>query len=179
MKILDTLDREIQESEVDLELGYLVPEQLFVKHHDEIPEQPEEFHYECRTFYFEDDTSLDVSTFGNEDPHVKIISLEDGVFEYVDQGEGKIYRGLDIAQVTDKERVEAKEAWDEYEDIQRYKLYTQEELEANRLAKEQAEKQRKFMDQGPDVLKETAEITVENSMNIDDLNMLLADLIGV
>lgn len=178
MKILNELNQEIQESEVNLELGYLVSEQLFVKHHDEIPEQPEEFHYECRIFYFEDDTSLDVSTLGNEDPHVKIIDLENGIFEYVDQGEGKIYRGLDIAQVTDKERVEAKEAWDEYEDIQRYKLYTKAELEANRLAKEKAEKQQRFMEEGPDVLKATTQTTNENTTSIDDINLLIADLIG-
>lgn len=178
MKILNELDQEIQESEVDLELGYLVPEQLFVKHHEAIPEQPEEFHYECRTFYFEDDTSLDVSALGNEDPHVKIINLDEGIFEYVDQGEGKEYRGLDIVQVTDKERIEAKEAYDEYEDIQRYKLYTPEQLEANRIAKEQADKQQEFLTNGPDVLATTAQTTTENSTSIDDINLLIADLIG-
>lgn len=178
MKILNELNQEIQESEVNLELGYLIPEQLFVKHHDAIPEQPEEFHYECRTFYFEDDTSLDVSTLGNKDPHVKIVNLDKGIFEYIDQGENKTYRGLDIAQVTDKERVEAKEAWDEYEDIQRYKLYTQAELETNRLAKEKAAKQQKFMNEGPDVLKLTTQATNENTTSIDDINLLIADLIG-
>ena len=35
--------------------------------------------------------------------------------------------GRDVKKVIDVPAVEAKEAWDEYEDIQRYKLYTPEE----------------------------------------------------
>lgn len=37
--------------------------------------------------------------------------------------------GRDVKKVVDVPAVEAKEAWDEYEDIQRYKLYTPEEYE--------------------------------------------------
>lgn len=36
--------------------------------------------------------------------------------------------GKDIAKVIDIPAVEAKEAWDEYEDIQRYIVYTEDEL---------------------------------------------------
>lgn len=38
--------------------------------------------------------------------------------------------GKDVEWIVDVEKVEAKEAWDEYEDIYRYILYTEEELEA-------------------------------------------------
>lgn len=38
--------------------------------------------------------------------------------------------GKDVAWVVDVPGVEAKEAWDEYEDILRYVLYTEEELKA-------------------------------------------------
>lgn len=38
--------------------------------------------------------------------------------------------GKDVQKVVDLPGVEAKDAWDEYEDIQRYILYTPEELEA-------------------------------------------------
>lgn len=37
--------------------------------------------------------------------------------------------GRDVKKVIDVEAVEAKEAWDEYEDIQRYTLYTDEEYQ--------------------------------------------------
>lgn len=37
--------------------------------------------------------------------------------------------GKDVKKVIDAPGVEAKEAWDEYETIQRYMLYTEEELE--------------------------------------------------
>ena len=50
--------------------------------------------------------------------------------------------GKDVKWVIDVPGVEAKEAWDEYEDIQRYILYTEEQLaakEAERKAKEEEE----------------------------------------
>ena len=40
--------------------------------------------------------------------------------------------GKDIIKIIDKPYIEAKDAWDEYETIQRYILYTNEELEAIR-----------------------------------------------
>ena len=48
--------------------------------------------------------------------------------------------GKDVAWIIDVPGTEAKEAWDEYEDIQRYVLYTEEELaakEAEKKAKEE------------------------------------------
>lgn len=48
--------------------------------------------------------------------------------------------GKDVAKVIDVQGVEAQEAWDEYEDIQRYILYTEEELAEREKAKEEAYK---------------------------------------
>ena len=48
--------------------------------------------------------------------------------------------GKDVKWVIDIPGIEAKEAWDEYEDIQRYVLYTEEELaarDAEKKAKEE------------------------------------------
>ena len=48
--------------------------------------------------------------------------------------------GKDVVWIIDVPGIEAKEAWDEYEDIQRYVLYTEEELaakEAEKKAKEE------------------------------------------
>lgn len=143
MRILDQNDIEIQESEVDTSKGYLVADKIFVQHHEAVEAQPAETHYECKTFYFDDGTSLDVSALKNQDPHVKVIDAKNGVFEYVDQGEGKVFKGLDIDNVVDKEKVEAKEAYDEYEDIQRYILYTQEELDQQQAQQEHATLQEK------------------------------------
>jgi hypothetical protein len=50
--------------------------------------------------------------------------------------------GKDVKKVIDVEAVEAKEAWDEYEDILRYIAYTEEEIAEREAAeKEAAEKQ--------------------------------------
>ena len=48
--------------------------------------------------------------------------------------------GKDVAWVVDVPGVEAQEAWDEYEDIYRYLLYTEEELAEIAEAKEKAYK---------------------------------------
>ena len=48
--------------------------------------------------------------------------------------------GKDVAWIIDVPGTEAKEAWDEYEDIQRYVLYTEEEIaarDAEKKAKEE------------------------------------------
>ena len=48
--------------------------------------------------------------------------------------------GKDVAWIIDVPGIEVKEAWDEYEDIQRYVLYTEEELaarDAEKKAKEE------------------------------------------
>lgn len=48
--------------------------------------------------------------------------------------------GKDVAWIIEAPGIEAKEAWDEYEDIQRYVLYTEEELaarDAEKKAKEE------------------------------------------
>ncbi len=46
--------------------------------------------------------------------------------------------GRDVKKVVDIPGVEGKDAWDEYEDIQRYIPYTQEELEEIQKAQEEA-----------------------------------------
>lgn len=48
--------------------------------------------------------------------------------------------GKDVDWIVDVPAVEAQEAWDEYEDILRYVLYTEEELAEMEAAKEEAYK---------------------------------------
>ena len=49
--------------------------------------------------------------------------------------------GKDVAWVIDVPGIEAKDAWDEYEDIQRYVLYTEEELAAKEAEKKATEEE--------------------------------------
>ena len=71
--------------------------------------------------------------------------------------------GKDVGKVVDVPGVEAKDAWDEYETIQRYVPYTEEEL----AALEEARK------------KPTLESRVETlETTTDDMILLMADLIG-
>lgn len=61
----------------------------------------------------------------NEEGHYEVIA------EYPNGGK-------DVKWIIDVEAAEAEEAWDEYEDIYRYILYTEEELEERRKAAEEA-----------------------------------------
>lgn len=129
MRILDENNEEIQPEDVDYNLGHLEYDQLFVKHHDAVEASPEEGHYYPLKVYFEDGTKYEVDGEDENDSH--IVPNEDGkTFEYVpEKREGpRDVRGMDVRWIVDKEQVDAKEAYDEYEDIQRYKLYTEEEL---------------------------------------------------
>ena len=102
MRILDENNVERNESELDLNLGFLQPESIVSIHHDATEAVEEIGHYET-------------------------------IAEYPNGGK-------DVKWVIDVPGVEAKEAWDEYEDIQRYVLYTEEQLaakEAERKAKEE------------------------------------------
>lgn len=169
MRILDENDQEISEDQIDYEKGYLQGDKIFVKHHEEILAKDEVWHYAVKTFYFTDGSSYNVT--GEDDPHIKQIEPDQGKFGYINQEgeEPKEVKGIDLQQVVDAERQEGKEAWDEYEDIQRYILYTEEELAQNQEKKEQQEKRENFLSTGPDRLNNA-------ELDITDLAVTVADL---
>lgn len=169
MKIYNEEDVEIKESDVDTTKGYLKSDKKFIVHHEEQPEVLEHKHYEVERFVFEDGSQMLVD--GNTDAHVKVIDDQAGIFEYVDQGEGNVYHGAEIKSVIDQEHVEHKDAYDEYEDIQRYVLYTEEELQARKEAEEKQAKQTAFMENGPDQLE-------SNTTSIGDLTIMLSEIVA-
>ena len=119
MRILDENGLEI--SSPDLDLGYLVEEQLLLEHHPKVEAVREKGHYET-------------------------------VAEYPNGGK-------DIEWVVDVPGVAATDAWDEYEAILRYVLFTEDEL---------VRKQAPTLESRVDVLETTT----------DDMILLMADLIG-
>jgi hypothetical protein len=169
MKIYNEEDVEIKESDVDTTKGYLKSDKKFITHYDEQPEVIEHKHYEVERFVFEDGSQMLVD--GNTDAHVKVIDDQAGIFEYVDQGEGNVYHGAEIKSVIDQEHVEHKDAYDEYEDIQRYVLYTEEELAARKEAEEKQAKQTAFLENGPDQLE-------SNTTSIGDLTIMLSEIVA-
>lgn len=169
MRILNEEDVEIKESDVDTTKGYLKPDKKFIVHHEEQPEVPEQKHYEVERFIFDDGSQMLIET--NEDPHVKVIDDQAGVFEYVDKGEGNVYYGAEIKSVIDQEHVEHKDAYDEYEDIQRYILYTEAELKERKEMEEKQAKQAAFMEKGPDQLD-------ANTTSIGDLTIVLSEIVA-
>ena len=148
MRILDENDQELQQEDLNLNLGYLVSDQILKEHHDAVPEVQEEGHYYPETFYFMDGSQYKVDTESENDPCVE--PNEDGVsFNYVapEGEEPREYKGCDVKYIIDVEHQDAKEAYDEMEDIQRYKLYTEEQLRENAVNQANAERQEKLSTQ--------------------------------
>ena len=75
--------------------------------------------------------------------------------------------GKDVEWVVDVAGVEAKAAWDEYEDILRFVLYTEEELATREEEKRKAEEEAK--------LQERIRALPDTAVTWDDLAAALAD----
>lgn len=149
MKIIDSNGNPIEAP--DLTKGYLKPETQTV-HHDAVAGVEEVSHYETET-------------------------LPDGTPAiYYDADD--LEKGRDVRKVVDVPGVEAQEAYDEEVEVQRYVLYTAEELA------EQAEAKKKAEEAASAEAKKKAELeTVPGRMDAleaanDDLVLMMADLIG-
>lgn len=116
-RILDAHGNELQYDDIDLNAGKLVDETITV-HHDAVEGVKEVSHVEVLKEYHE--TGPDGTPVLDEDGH-------------------KIVFGKDVKTIIDVPGVEAKDAWDEQEEIQRYIPYTAEELD--KIAKEKADAQ--------------------------------------
>lgn len=116
-RILDAQGNELKLEDLDLNAGKLVDETITV-HHDAVEGVEEVSHVEVLKEYYE--TGPDGEPVLDEDGH-------------------KIVFGKDVKTIIDVPGVEAKDAWDEQEKIQRYVPYTAEELD--KIAKEKADAQ--------------------------------------
>lgn len=116
-RILDKSGNELKQEDIDLNAGKLVDETITV-HHDAVEGVEEVSHVEVLKEYYE--TGPDGAPVLDADGH-------------------KIVFGKDVKTVIDVPGVEAKEAYDEQEEIQRYIPYTAEELD--KIAKEKADAQ--------------------------------------
>lgn len=149
MKIIDSNGVEI--ANPDLTKGYLKPETQTV-HHDAVVGVEEVSHYETET-------------------------LPDGTPAIYYDADGR-EKGRDVRKVVDVPGVDPQPAWDEEVPVQRYILYTAEELAAQAEAKKKAE------EAAAAEAKKKAELeTVPGRMDAleaanDDLVLMMADLIG-
>lgn len=116
-RILDAQGNELKLEDLDLNAGKLVDETITV-HHDAVEGVEEVSHVEVLKEYYE--TGPDGEPVLDEDGH-------------------KIVFGKDVKTIIDVPGVEAKPAYDEQEEIQRYIPYTAEELD--KIAKEKADAQ--------------------------------------
>lgn len=116
-RILDAHGNELQYDDIDLNAGKLVDETITV-HHDAVEGVEEVSHVEVLKEYYE--TGPDGAPVLDEDGQ-------------------KVVFGKDVKTIIDVPGVEAKAAYDEQEEIQRYIPYTAEELD--KIAKEKADAQ--------------------------------------
>ena len=149
MKIIDSDGSPIEAP--DLTKGYLKPETQTV-YHDAVAGVEEVSHYETET-------------------------LPDGTPAIYYDADGR-EKGRDVRKVVDVPGVIAQKAYDEEVEVQRYVLYTAEELAAQAEAKKKAE------EAAAAEAKKKAELeTVPGRMDAleaanDDLVLMMADLIG-
>lgn len=173
MRILDEKDQELQPEDLNMNIGYLVVEEIVKEHHEAQEEVKEVYHFYPETVYFEDGTSKTFDTDAENDPHVsENEGGESFSYTFLDGEEEKEIRGWDLLKIVDVEYTPAKAAYDEMEEIERYKLYTDEQLATIQAEKEKALKETDFLENGPNKL-ETVEATVE------DMAMVMAEMIGV
>lgn len=170
MKYYDENGVEIPESEIDYAKGRVEYKSKVIAHHPATEAQPEKNHYEVSKFYFDDGTSYTVTS--PDDPHIEFINPEEGVFGYIDLGEGKTLFGIDLKTVVDEPATEAKEAYDETEDYYVYIPYTPEELAEQAEQQKKAEAQAEFLTTGPERLEST-------EISVDDLCLVVAELVGM
>lgn len=157
MRILDEQNQELNQEDIDLSLGYLKDEKLFIER------RPTETHYKVTCFVFTDGTSY--RPISEDDPHIRVIDAEKGQFEYIpDEGEEKTVKGAAIGMVIDKE------AEDIYEDIKRYIRYREDELELHKLPSR--------IEGAEESIIETQEGLEEANINIEDLILLMAEILG-
>lgn len=185
MRILDKDDNEIQMDDIDLDKGQLISEQKIIKEHPAQERVEAIQHYKVKTFYFSDGTSLEIKD--ENDPHVVVEDLDNGVFGYqnLPGEEEKSVHGIELEYVTDKEGQEPKEAWTEYEDIQRWLPYTEEELQAKEEEQKRQAKQQQLLDTGLDSIEalnsraDAAENRMhETEMTLDDVVLMMADIVN-
>lgn len=120
MRILDEQNQELSQEDVDLSLGYLKDEKLFIK------KEPMKAHYKVNCFVFTNGSSYTPES--EDDPHIRVVDADEGRFEYIpDEGDERTVRGAAIGLVVDKEPE------DIYEDIKRYIHYRTDELELHGL----------------------------------------------
>ena len=149
MKIIDSNGVEI--ANPDLAKGYLKPETQTI-HHDAVAGVEEVSHYETET-------------------------LPDGTPAIYYDADGR-EKGRDVRKAVDVPGVAAQEAYDEEVEVQRYVLYTAEELAAQAEAKKKAE------EAAAAEAKKKAELeTVPGRIDAleaanNDMILMMADLIG-
>lgn len=178
MRILDKNDIELREENIDLNLGYLIDDKIFVKHHEAIEGQPAKSHYWPLTYYFSDGSQYTLQNL--DDAHVKVKNTERTSFDWnsLEGEEERSVFGIDLQVVEDQPEIQAQEAWNEYEQIKRYIEYTQEELDKKAEEQRKKDKQDNFMIEGPDKLDETINNLNLANENIEDIILLLAEVLG-
>lgn len=178
MRILDEQNQELSQEDVDLSLGYLKDEKLFIK------KEPMKAHYKVNCFVFTDGTSYTPES--ENDPHIRVIDADEGRFEYIpDEGDKRTVRGAAIGLVVDKEPE------DIYEDIKRYIRYRTDELELHELpsriiniessvtqTQQDITETQTGLNETQEGLVETQEGLEEANLNIEDLILLMAEILG-
>ena len=190
MKILDNLNKELMSEEIDTSKGRLVPDKILVKHHEEVPEIQEQGYRFPTRFYF-----LNGEIYDTVDEHDKHVDSEGNFVDVDDEFNMKSNEVVFIMSryIVTQPYCEAVPAWNEYEQIQRYIPYSEEELKEIeeqkqvRLKQEQEEAQQQelltnlptLLEEKDKEIKKYADIVKQQQADINDIILTLSEFIGV
>lgn len=176
-KMEDPQGHELDPDTIDYSKGYTTTETRIISDNPAVEQKQEIYHFEVDTFYFEDGTSYKPES--TTDPHIRAVDDKQGVFEYIDQGEGKTLLGIDLKTVIDVPEVQARDRYYEVEYVDVYTPYTEEELEEQRIEQEKSAQRETFLESGP-IRLDTAEVRIDTTeTNVEDLTLMMAEMIGV
>lgn len=133
MRILDKDGNELDEASLDYDAGYLAPDSVVSEHHGAVEFQPERGHAEPWRVHLSDGSVVEV---GADDPRVSNVTDTD--FDFAPDDPSLVVTGKEMRWVVDSPQVDAAEAWDEWEPIQRWVEWTPEQI-AERAAQARAE----------------------------------------
>lgn len=169
MRILNEYDREITPMEVDGSKGYLELEKLVLAKHEATEETQEESHYFVKSVQFSNGTSY--QPMDENDPHIVAVDADNGVFDFDPMDEDfPSVAGIDVELIIDVPYTPKQDAWEETEFIERYKLFTDKELEKNRREEKEKEEIIKFIKGGDKRVKALEEKIKELEQKIKDLS---------
>lgn len=183
-KVIDKEGHELDKETLDWSLGYVYPDRELIEHVPATEGRPTKRHYEVNWIQLDDGEKIIIEDSYNS-PWFTMVNDQDGTIDLTPQDDHKIV-AVDFKEIVDDWGEPARDAYNKYLEFSRWVWYTPEELEAREEQKRIQQEKENFLSTGPDRLKtvendvdDTESRLTETELNVEDLTLLMAEMIGV